>query len=380
MKKIFSDCVDFVGSSCEKFDGIKRYISTGAIKESFIDNNEIEMVSFDKKPSRANLTVSYEDVLFAKMYGTRKTLLIDNELSEYIYSTGFCAVRAKKNVLTKRCLFYLLNSNTFLNQKDRNCSGATQKAITNIGMQKILVNIPDYKRQNEIVEQFDKLTNIIKMRKNELIMLDELIKARFVEMFGDTVINPLGWEEHRLVEYIIFLTSGSRGWSKHFVDEENELFLTIKNVKNNHISTDNVQYIIAPDSKEAERTKVKSGDLLISITADLGRTGVVDNYIAEKGAYINQHLSLVRLDNKKINPLYVSYFLETEGGKLQFDSKNQNGVKAGLNFDAIKSLKILVPPIEVQDAYLNWVKQINKSKFASYLHKFYDWKHLANQV
>ena len=51
-------------------------------------------------------------------------------------------------------------------------------------------------------------------------------------MFGDTVINPLGWEEHKLEEYIDFLTSGSRGWAKYFVNEENELFLTIKNVKN----------------------------------------------------------------------------------------------------------------------------------------------------
>ena len=193
-------------------------------------------------------------------------------------------------------------------------------------------------------------------------MLDELIKARFVEMFGNTVTNPLNWEEHRLDEYIIFLTSGSRGWSQYFVDKEDELFITIKNVKNNHIILDNIQYIKAPNNKEAERTKVKDGDLLISITADLGRTGVVDSYIAEKGAYINQHLSLVRLDLNRINPLYVSYFLETESGKRQFESKNQNGVKAGLNFNAIKSLKILVPPLEVQELYLEFVAQVDKSK------------------
>lgn len=76
----------------------------------------------------------------------------------------------------------------------------------------------------------------------------------------------------------------------------------------------------------------------------------------------NQHLSLVRLDQSRINPLYVSYFLETEGGKKQFESKNQNGVKAGLNFEAIRSLKILVPPMELQEKYLTFVNQVNKSK------------------
>ena len=218
-------------------------------------------------------------------------------------------------------------------------------------------------KQNEIVATLSRVETVIACRKRELELLDDLIKARFVEMFGDPVTNPLGWEEHRLDEYIDYLTSGSRGWAQYFVDEENELFITIKNVKNNHITLDNIQYIEAPDNKEAERTKVKAGDLLISITADLGRTGVVDTDIAEKGAYINQHLSLVRLDKIRVNPLYVSYFLETEGGKMQFETKNQNGVKAGLNFDAIKSLKILVPPLDMQESYLDFVKQVDKSKF-----------------
>ena len=184
-------------------------------------------------------------------------------------------------------------------------------------------------------------------------------------MFGDTVINSLGWEEHYLDEYIEFLTSGSRGWAKYFVDEENELFITIKNVKDNHISLEDIQYIDAPDNKEAERTKVQPGDLLISITADLGRTGVVDKNIADRGAYINQHLSLVRLKQKGLNPLYVSYFLESEGGKRQFASKNQNGVKAGLNFEAIRSLKVLIPPLEKQNEYLAFVCQVDKLRFAT---------------
>lgn len=66
----------------------------------------------------------------------------------------------------------------------------------------------------------------------------------------------------------------------------------------------------------------------------------------------------------QINPLFVSYFLESEGGKRQFESKNQNGVKAGLNFEAIKSLKVLVPPIIKQNEYLDFVQQVDKSKVA----------------
>ena len=257
---------------------------------------------------------------------------------------------------------YYLKSQHFKAQLARQITGSAQLNYGPSHLKKMIMPLVDISLQENIVKRMDKVQAIIEICQKELQKLDELIKSRFVEMFGDTVTNPLGWEEHILDEYIDFLTSGSRGWAQYFVDEENELFITIKNVKNNHITLDNIQYIKAPDNKEAERTKVKAGDLLISITADLGRTGVVDNDIAQKGAYINQHLSLVRLDRDRINPLYVSYFLETEGGKIQFESKNQNGVKAGLNFDAIKSLKILVPPLEIQEAYLEFVHQTNKLK------------------
>ena len=273
---------------------------------------------------------------------------------------GLAALTPDKTKVSPEFIFWLLKGkNEELNSKG---TGSTFKAIGRKVLEETLVPDIALETQLEYSTILEKVYAVIQNRKEELIKLDDLIKARFVEMFGDTVTNSMNWEEHVLSEYIVFLTSGSRGWAQYFTDESGEVFITIKNVKNNHINLDNVQYIMAPNNKEAERTKVQAGDLLISITADLGRTGVVDEDIASKGAYINQHLSLVRLDSSKISPLYVSYFLETEGGKRQFESRNQNGVKAGLNFDAIKSLRILVPDKKLQEEYLQFVKQVDKSK------------------
>ena len=269
-----------------------------------------------------------------------------------------------KEKLKLRYFMYYLKSQHFKEQLAKYITGSAQLNYGPSHLRKMVVPLVPLFLQENIVEKLDKIQIIIEKQQLELKALDELIKARFVEMFGDTVDNPFGWEKHKLNEYIGFLTSGSRGWAKYFVDDENELFITIKNVKNNHIELNDVQYIVAPDNKEAERTKVKAGDLLISITADLGRTGVVDDEIAKKGAYINQHLSLIRLKQESVNPLYVSYFLETVGGKRQFERKNQNGVKAGLNFEAIKSLEILVPPKYLQEKFLNFVAQVDKSRFA----------------
>ena len=221
--------------------------------------------------------------------------------------------------------------------------------------------LPPLDEQRRIAAVLDKVSGLIAKRREQLDKLDELLKARFVEMFGDPVSNPHQYPISQLSEYIEFLTSGSRGWSQYFSDD-GEYFITIKNVKNCSISLEDVQYIKPPDNAEAVRTKVKDGDLLISITADLGRTGVVTKEIADHGAYINQHLTCIRLNREKLNPLYVAYYMESPAGKMQFNAKNQAGVKAGLNFNAINSLWLVVPPVEKQDVFVEFVLQTDKSK------------------
>lgn len=230
------------------------------------------------------------------------------------------------------------------------------------------IEYPDIKEQRKIVRILDKVSDIIQNRKRELSQLDDLVRARFVEMFGDPKINPNHYLMSQLSKYITFLTSGSRGWAKYCTDDGSEWFITIKNVKDCHILVDNMQPVNAPDNAEAKRTKVQKGDLLISITADLGRTGVVTGEIAEHGAYINQHLTCIRLNQTVLNPLYVSYFMESPAGKEQFESKNQSAVKAGLNFNSINSLLIMVPPIELQNQFADFVQAIDKSKLQYYPH------------
>ena len=223
---------------------------------------------------------------------------------------------------------------------------------------------PPMTEQQYAVDLISKVTTLVVQRMEQITILDELIKARFVEMFGDPKLNPNGYPECQLIEHIEFLTSGSRGWSQYCTDNGEEWFVTIKNVKNSHISVDNMQPINAPDNAEARRTKIQEGDLLISITADLGRTGVVTKEIAEHGAYINQHLTCIRLNKDILNPWYVAFFMESPAGKEQFASKNQSAVKAGLNFHSINSLRLLVPPMDDQMSFVKFIEQADKSKVA----------------
>lgn len=175
------DCWEFVGSTPERFDGEKRYISTGALDKDHINEADVEMVTYADRPSRANLEVAAGNVLFAKMASTEKTFVVDDASAENIYSTGFCAVRAKEDKILAKCLFYFLASNLFLDQKDKNASGATQKAITNTGLAKVIINLPTLDQQKIFVEEMDSLVALISARREQLARLNELVKSRFSE-------------------------------------------------------------------------------------------------------------------------------------------------------------------------------------------------------
>ncbi|MGM9607271.1 MAG: restriction endonuclease subunit S [Oscillospiraceae bacterium] len=276
------------------------------------------------------------------------------------YQRTYIIESKNKSVLSVPYLYCFLDK--YVETLREQSIGGVIKYIKLENLTEAQIPLPDSQTQQNTVTVLSKIDTLIALQKQQLTKLDELVKSRFVELFGDPKINPKNYPIHQLSEYIDFLTSGSRGWAQYCSDDGPEWFITIKNVKDCHISVDNMQPVNAPDNAEAKRTKVQEGDLLISITADLGRTGVVTKEIAEHGAYINQHLTCIRLNKEGLNPLYVAYFMESPAGKEQFESKNQSAVKAGLNFNSINSLRLMVPPMDKQNAFVEFVKQTDKSK------------------
>ena len=315
--------------------------------------------------SSADENKRYTDFQFDKeaiIMGTGGNATLHYHNGKFSVSTD-CLVLLPDPQIKCKYLYYFFKSH--MNVLEAGFKGAGLKHTNKKYIEDIEINkVPDLITQDRIISRLDKISENIEKLNRELGLFDSLVKARFVEMFGDTIDNPKGYLIHQLSEYITSLTSGSRGWAQYCVDNGEEWFITIKNVKNCHISMDNIQPVNAPDNTEAKRTKVQEGDLLISITADLGRTGVVTKEIAEHGAYINQHLSCVRLNRTMLNPLFVAYYMESPAGKEQFIAKNQSAVKAGLNFNSINSLKIMVPPLVEQDRFVDFVQQVDKSKLA----------------
>ena len=267
-----------------------------------------------------------------------------------------------ENVLLQSYLPFVLQTDDFWRFAEENKKGGLPFFLNWSDFEKYEFDLPSIEKQKELSSILWSMQNAKTAYKDLLAKTDELVKSQFIETFGDPVNNTKRLPVCQLSEHIQFLTSGSRGWAKYHADV-GEWFITIKNVKDCRISIDDVQCITAPHNAEADRTRLKEGDLLISITADLGRTGVVTKEIAEHGAYINQHLTCIRLDRAVLNPLYVAFFMESDAGKKQFTEKNLSSVKAGLNFDSIRTLRLLVPPLADQERYISFVEQSDKSKF-----------------
>ena len=312
---------------------------------------------FDIENKRTNVLSG--DLLMTIVGTVGRVAVVPEMLAGICLQRSVAVIKPNPTIINNRYLMYQLQSmRKFLESEAR---GVAQKGIYLKQVGDLSVITPPLDEQYRVVDALDHISGLIHIYQQQLTKLDELIKARFVEMFGDPKLNPCRFPCNSLSTYITFLTSGSRGWSQYFTDS-GEYFITIKNVKNCKITLQDVQYVTPPDNAEAKRTKVQKNDLLISITADLGRTGVVTEEIANHGAYINQHLTCIRLKDEQVNPLYVAYYMESDAGKEQFTAKNQSAVKAGLNFNAINSLKLTVPPLSLQNQFATFVEEVDKSK------------------
>jgi type I restriction enzyme S subunit len=155
------------------------------------------------------------------------------------------------------------------------------------------------------------------------------------------------WEVRQLGEVSDFVTSGARGWARYY-REDGAIFLRIGNLTRQHINLrfDDIVFVQPPESAEGQRTRVMCGDILISVTADLGIIGVIPEGFEE--AFVNQHIALVRPDGETVDSRFVGWFFSSRMGQVQFEQRNESGAKAGLNLPTIRRLEFPSPKLSEQ--------------------------------
>ena len=162
-------------------------------------------------------------------------------------------------------------------------------------------------------------------------------------------VIPEDWEIKQIGDLKPFVTSGSRGWAA-FYSERGSPFIRITNLSRACIYPDleDLRFVnLAVDDSEAARTQIHDGDVLISITADIGMIGHITAEVP-KPAYINQHIALVRFDSRRTSSRFVSYFLASESPQKLFRALTDSGAKAGMNLTTVQQIRLALPPTKAE--------------------------------
>jgi len=353
------DCVSISGHAPTIFDNTKKYISTSAVKVNIIDYSLSEEITYEDRPSRANLEVDIGDVIFAKMMSTKKTLLIDCKSAKNIYSTGFYSLKSKNDIICNEYLYEIIKSEYFLLQKDRYCTGATQKSLNNSGLNKIQIPLPPLPIQQKIAAILDKVSNLINERKQQIENLDLLVKARFVEMFGLINKNPNGFPIMQLSDLCDKITDGKHGGCEVQTDSD-YYYVGAREIYNKKIHYDTTPQITYKDFIESyKRCNIENGDLVIVNTgATIGKTAIA-NDVKTNRTLLQKSVALIKTKSFLLLPVYLQYCYILNPGMYKVDSAS---AQPNLLLSKMKSTKIILPPLDLQTRFSDFVQQVDKSK------------------
>jgi type I restriction enzyme S subunit len=155
---------------------------------------------------------------------------------------------------------------------------------------------------------------------------------------------PADWHVRPISDLRPFVTSGSRGWAKYYA-ENGAPFIRITNLSRTNIypNLDDLRFVkVDASDSEGVRTQLEVGDVLISITADIGIVGYVSSAVPTP-AYINQHIALVRFDAKRVDSRFISYFLSSSAPQKLFKAMADSGAKAGMNLTTVQQIQVALP-------------------------------------
>ena len=348
------------------FKGSHKWISIADISKSEKYISETKESLTDDAISSSGIKIIPKDTVIMSFKLTiGKTAITSNEM----YSNeAIMAFLPNKKYETDNSFLYHLFSN-------KNWSEGSNKAVKGITLNKaslseMTILLPPLETQKQIAAVLDKCTSLISKYKQILKKYDTLIKSRFIEMFGDPVQNPMGWEVKKLGKMCSAIMNGTTPKGGEQVYVENGItFLRSQNVWRNKIDLDDVAYIDEATHKSMKKSSLKKYDILMTKTgrintenSSLGRAAL---FLGEDdSANINGHVYLIRLE-KEYNHEFVIRILTSPEYRDYIRSICVGGIdKRQVNKDHIEDFPIIQPPKELQDEYSAFVQQIDKSKFA----------------
>ncbi len=333
-------------SKCGKYiEETKEYLSDKAVNESGISLIPANTVIMSFKLSIGKTAITPEPMYSNEAIMSFRDKHVVELLPDYIY--------------------YMFSGKNWEEGTNKAVMGKTLNKATLSGVK---VSIDDIAKQREIVKVLDKLSSVIDNRQQELEKLDELIKARFVELFGDPVENSKEYRVDTLQALIdagdiTYHLDGNHGGdyprSEEFVSEG------VPYIGANCISNGKIDFLLAKYLTVERAGKLRKGiaqneDVLFAHNATVGPTVVL--HTTEPKVILSTSLTAYRCNKERILPEYLATYMKSDGFVMQYSSEMKQTTRNQVPITAQKKYLFLIPPIEEQKAFSQFVKQVDKSK------------------
>ena len=337
-------------------NGTIPWVKTGDLKGKYI-SHEIERITQEGlNNSPAKLFPS--DTVLVAMYGATigACSILDFEAS----TNQACAAFLPTSKVLPGYLYYFLQS-----KKDvfvLSGVGGAQPNISARYLKEFPFDIIPIENQRKIVSALDKVCALISLRKQQLTKLDELVKAQFVEMFGDPVSNPRGWDTAPLVAVTAKIGSGAtpKGGKESYQVEGITLIRSM-NVHDGCFVYKELAHINKEQAEQLNSVVVFEKDVFINITgASVARSCIVPENVLP--ARVNQHVAIIRCKQTTLNPIFANQqFLNPAFKKKLLELGEAGGAtRQAITKQQLEALEVILPPIEVQNQFAYFVEQTNE--------------------
>ena len=276
-------------------------------------------------------------------------------LNQHIFKVVFDKAEVDKN-------FFVHQVQNILENAASEAHGATMKHLTKPVFDALPFYLPSIEKQQAIASVLDKVSELISLRKEQLAKLDQLVKARFVELFVATDAAS-DWPYCTIADVSNDMRTGPFGSALHhdeFVDS-GVFVLGIDNAVENKFSYNRMRYITAEKYRELKRYTVYPGDVIITIMGTVGRSAVIP---ADMPKAINtKHLACITPNAKMVNAQFLSCAFQVHPDiRAQLQKQCKGAIMDGLNLTIIKGLSFHIPPINLQDRFVGFYEHVDKSK------------------
>ena len=353
------------GSEClETKTGTNILRTTNFTSDGVINYNNVVVRSIEKSKVESK-RLHYGDIILEKSGGTDKTpvgrvVFCDPyiETGTYLCNNFTQAMRVNPSMAVPKYVFYFM-WNLHWSGKTELMQNKTT-GIRNLQVKSYLnqaLPLPSLDEQRRIAATLDKVSDLISKRRQQLDKLDELVKAKFVEMFGDPATNPMGWEKGTIRDVV---TEVKYGTSKPAVEGGAYKYLRMGNITyDGHLDLTDLKYIDIPES-ELDKCTVKKGDVLFNRTNSKELVGKTCVYNLDETMVIAGYIIRVRVNNRVL-PEYLSAVLNSSYGKKTLAEMCKAIVgQANINAQELQNIQILIPPLELQYKFLKVIQKIEK--------------------